>query len=142
MSSDIPIHDLYFKRIYPATVQGVTSWVPLRDNDHLLRRFGQIEVVQIGRTASPICRVREVADDVWALIEGSVDLRFKDFRSISPSQGETYSSHADEPFLALVPFGVGFGVGALEEGTLLIRMSTHEDGTHPGDQILAWGDLE
>ncbi len=141
MSSVIPIHDLYFKPIPPESDRGLTSWVPLRDDDHLLRRFGQIEVLQIKAGAPPLCRMREVADDWWALIGGSAELIFKDLREISPTQGETYRLRLHEPTLAFVPFGVAFGVRAVEPPAILIRISTHEDGTHPGDRILTWDDL-
>jgi dTDP-4-dehydrorhamnose 3,5-epimerase len=142
MHSEYPIHDLYIKPIRTKYDRGVTSWMPLRDDDHLLRRFGQVEVVRMEPTAPPICRLREVADDLWALIDGSAELRFKDLRAVSPSQGGKFSLHVHESTLALVPFGVGFGIGALEEGAILIRMSTHEDGTHPADRTLRWEDLE
>lgn len=141
MPTDIPIIDLYLKRLVPQQDSGLTAWVPLRDDDHLLRRFGQVEVLRMDPDAGPLCRLRSVADETWALLVGSAEFRWRDSRAASPSNGKTFHLLLDEPTLALVPFGVGFGVRAIEEGTLLVRISSHEDGTHEGDQILAWEDL-
>jgi hypothetical protein len=141
MPSDTPIHDLYLKRLRPQHDHDLTAWVPLRDDDHLLRRFGQVEVVQMGPDARPLCRLRSVADEIWALLQGSAELRWRDFREVSPTQNESFGLKLSEPTLALVPFGVGFGLRSLQLGTTLVRISTHEDGTHEGDRILEWEDL-
>jgi dTDP-4-dehydrorhamnose 3,5-epimerase len=141
MPSDHPIHDLYIEQLTLNHDHGLTSWVPLRDDDHLLRRFGQVEVMQMDPAAPPRCQLRAIADEAWALLSGSAEFRWRDFRAVSPTEGRRFSLQLREPTVVLVPFGVGFGVQALQQGVLLVRISTHEDGTHPGDRILTWEDL-
>jgi hypothetical protein len=43
-----------------------------------------------------------------------------------------------EPTIVLAPFGVAFGARALDSPALLLRLATHDDHEHEGDQALPW----
>ena len=138
MLQNLPIHDLFVREIPAREEQGLTRWLALRDADHLLRRFGQAEVLRLSPESIPALRCRAVADEVWCLLEGQIACRWRDTRNDSPSKDAVYSTTFDRPALMLVPFGVAFGCRALTEGCLLLRISTHADGEHEGDRTLPW----
>ncbi len=138
MPKVFPIHDLFIKQL--ATVEGpnVVRWLALQDTDHLLRRFGQAEVVRASGGRSTSLRVREVADETWAIIEGRVEFVWHDLRSSSPTYNCWYNLECDHPTLLLVPFGVAFGYRVVDGPATMLRVTTHADGEHDGDQDLPW----
>jgi dTDP-4-dehydrorhamnose 3,5-epimerase-like enzyme len=86
-------------------------------------------------------RLRVVADEAWALVEGKVEFVWWDLRAGSPTKNGTHRLLASEPTLVMTPFGVAFGVRVLETSSLLVRATTHDEGEHAGDRILRWEDL-
>jgi len=137
----LPIHDLFIRRI-PAERDGSEQrWIALQDGDHLLRRFGLAEVVRVEADLQPAMRLREAADEVWALIEGKVEFRWHDHRSDSPTSGVEHRIVCDTSTLVLSPFGVAFGFRPLGGPALLLRLATHAEGSHDGDRRLSWEKL-
>ncbi|UCD99654.1 MAG: hypothetical protein JSV42_02680, partial [Chloroflexota bacterium] len=59
--------------------------VLLRDNDHLLRRFGQVEYINLEEGQETNFVLRVVADEIWSVIGGEVTLTLVDKRDDSPS---------------------------------------------------------
>lgn len=138
MSEKLPIHDLFIREI-PARLDGSeTRWEALTDEQHLLRRFGMAEVVRVEADAQPYLRLRSVADEVWALIEGRVEFRWLDLRLDSPTNGAEHQLICEQATQVLAPFGVAFGFRPLEGPALLLRFATHADGFHEGDRRLPW----
>ena len=135
-----PIHDLYIRELTVEETDGFAKFHVLSDEDHLLRRFGQVQVIQKSPGRSETLYLREVADEVWALIEGNVEFAWHDLRQGSPTQGRWHHLHAETPTLILAPFGVAFGCRALQDPALLIRLSTHAEGEHAGDREIPWED--
>jgi dTDP-4-dehydrorhamnose 3,5-epimerase-like enzyme len=133
-----PIHDLFIRELTVEETDGLTKFHVLCDEDHLLRRFGEVLVIRKSPGRSETLCLREVADEVWTLIEGQVEFAWHDLRQDSPSQGHWHHLHAETPTLVLAPFGVAFGCRALEEPALLIRLSTHAEGEHSGDREMPW----
>ncbi len=125
--SQFPIHDLYAKPLNERATPGDRRIPILSYSDHLLRRFGLAEVVMLTPGAKSQQRVRQVADEVWALVSGQVEFRWEDLREGSPSRGAQCSLRCDRPTLVLVPFGVAFSVHAHDGPAQLIRLATHED---------------
>lgn len=122
-----PIHDLYVRQLEPRA-QGDLQLLPLlRYSDHLLRRFGLAELHRLRRQGERPPQVRAVADEVWALVSGSVRFIWRDQRESSPTRGAHYELTCDRPTLVLAPFGVAFGFRALEGPAELVRLATHED---------------
>ncbi len=138
MKETKPIHDLYIRELTLEETNGLTKFHVLRDDDHLLRRFGQVQVIRKSPGRSETLCLREVADDVWALIEGEVEFAWHDLRRDSPSQDHWHHLRSETPTLVLAPFGVAFGCRALENPALLIRLSTHAESVHSGDREIPW----
>lgn len=141
MPETYPIHDLYIKPILLIEEPGKTRWPTLCDSDHILRRFGLAEVVRVRPEATTKLQVREIADEVWALIEGQIEFYWQDLRKNSPTYVRKHRLKCESPTLVLVPFGVAFGCRALDEAATLIRLATHADGTHDRDRQIPW-DIE
>lgn len=122
-----PIHDLFVKPLQAAET-GQGEVLPLlRRSDQVLRRFGLAELHRVQAGKRRPSSVRSVADELWALIAGSVEFDWDDRRQGSPTRGETYRLRCDQPTLVLVPFGVAFGITALDGPAELVRFSTHEE---------------
>lgn len=138
MPEVFPIHDLYIKPILLIEEPGSTRWPTLCDSDHILRRFGLAEVVRVQPEAPPKVHVREIADEVWALIEGQVEFYWHDLRKNSPTFDSKHRLICELPTLVLVPFGVAFGCRALGGAATLLRLATHADGVHETDQQIPW----
>jgi len=138
VSESFPIHDLFIRQIPTAGEASETCWKVLKDEDHLLRRFGMIEVLRVEAEMRPYLRVRSVADEVWVLIEGRGEFRWHDLRLDSPTHGVEHRLFCENPTQVLAPFGVAFGFRALDGPALLVRVATHDDGLHGGDRHLPW----
>lgn len=134
MPETYPIHDLYIRMFSPVTEPNIIRWPALSDHDHLLRRFGQAEVVRVLPGHKSMLRVREVADEVWILIEGEIEFIWHDRRRDSPSYDQVHRLKGIQPTLMLVPYGVAFGYRALNGPATLLRLATHADGEHALDQ--------
>jgi mannose-6-phosphate isomerase-like protein (cupin superfamily) len=135
------IHDLYTRQLDSQTSQDEQVWTVLQYDDHLLRRFGLAEVIRSEQAEFGHFRVREVADEVWAILEGKAEFLLRDFRETSPTQGLEQIIHCDRPTLCLVPFGVGFAYRSVEGVCLLARLATHADSEHAGDRTIQAGEL-
>ncbi|MEE8120506.1 MAG: hypothetical protein V3T55_03190 [Anaerolineales bacterium] len=132
------IHDLYIRELTLEETNGSAKLHVLSDDDHLLRRFGQVQVIRKSPGRSETLCLREVADEVWALIEGEVEFAWHDLRQDSPSQGHWHHLHSKTPTLVLAPFGVAFGCRAMKDPALLVRLSTHAENVHSGDREIPW----
>lgn len=121
-----PIHDLYVRPLNLEQDPEGSRLEVLRYSDHLLRRFGLAELVFIETDQVRPATLKDVADEAWALIEGSVQFRWQDQRSSSPTRGAAYELHCDQPTLVLAPFGVEFEVRAMGGPAQLLRLATHE----------------
>ncbi len=121
-----PIHDLYIRPLDMMQDPEGSRLEVLRRSDHLLRRFGLAEVVFVETGQVRPATLREVADEVWALVEGNVQFSWRDQRSSSPTRGATYELNCNRPTLVLAPFGVEFEVRAIDGPAQLLRLSTHE----------------
>lgn len=121
-----PIHDLFIRSLHVERDSNGAKLEVLRYSDHLLRRFGFAEVVFLESDQVRPSEIRNVADEVWALVQGSAQFRWLDLRSSSPTRDAAYQLDCDQPTLVLVPFGVEFAVQAVGGPAQLLRLSTHE----------------
>lgn len=120
-----------------------TRLVVLRDDDHLLRRFGQVEARQLPAGAQTPYTLRSEADEVWACLQGAVVFQLIDLRQGSPSERQEVEIElqADQPHALLIPFGVAYAL-ATEAPAHLLRLATHADGTHADDREIPAKDLK
>lgn len=122
-----PIHDLYVRPL-EMRGEGQLEVLPLlRYSDHLLRRFGLAELYRLPADGQRPPVTRAVADELWALVRGSVQFEWRDERTSSPTRGRDYQLRCERPTLVLAPFGVAFGFRALDGPAELVRLATHED---------------
>ena len=137
MENNLSIHDLVIRPLEPRPDPGGGLILPvLRFSDHLLRRFGGAEVLRLRLDHKVQLRVREAADEIWALLDGKAEFIWHDLRPDSPSRDHWQRISLEEPTLALVPFGVAFAVRPQSDPCWLLRLMTHEPGDHPGDRTL------
>jgi hypothetical protein len=109
-------------------------------DEHLLRRFGLLQLVRKDQVTLKELSVRSVADEFWFLIEGKVQCIARDLREGSPTEGRELAFELSEPSRIMVPFGVAFGWSALGDSALMLRCATHAEGEHPGDRALPIGE--
>ena len=116
--------------------------VLLQEDDHLLRRFGQVDLHRIKKGQTTLFTCREVADEIWTLISGRAVFTLIDKREESPSENQNVIITLDEtsPQALLVPFGVACAVQTKQDSQL-IRLTTHLDGTHSGDKTFPFEEL-
>lgn len=114
----------------------------LRRNQHLLRRFGLLELLELGAGDKTDFTLRGDADEICVPIEGRLSATLVDRRAKSPSSGLQVDIEldADQPHGLLIPFGVAHAFTAHTRARLL-RLATHADGDHPDDQTLPAADL-
>ncbi len=110
MRPELPIADCV---ILPLEVAEGTLTL-LRDDQHLLRRFGAAELV---RTAGVDYRLRQTADELVAVTRGAAQLRLADTRAASPSFGARVELvfNSEQPELVVIPFGVAYAWQAVGE---------------------------
>jgi len=138
MKKSYPIHDLFIRKLETIHKDGQIRMPILSFEDHLLRRFGFAESILLQPEYRSNMKVRAVADEIWASLNGKVRFCWWDLRSGSPSHEDRYEILTEEPYLVLAPFGVAFGVQTYAEPVHLIRFSTHPDGIHEGDHDVPW----
>lgn len=133
MDQDTQIFGFYSEPI-EIVEQGTTRrWSVLKETDHLLRRFGECEVLLLGPKQEEFTRLRPVADELWCVLEGAVKLRLEDQRDDSPTKGLKELLTISAPTRVLIPFGVQFSWSNQEEQSLLVRLNTHIWSTEAGD---------
>lgn len=142
MDFQAPIHDLYIRKLQPQNSEEGFYLPILSEDDHLLRRFGATEIIHLKSNSKSKMRLRVMADEIWALLEGQVHFTWHDLRLTSPSHGCWHQLSCKEPTLVLVPFGVAFGQQTEESPALLLRIMTHLDDGHEGDREISWEEGE
>ncbi|NIM92282.1 MAG: hypothetical protein GTO18_01005 [Anaerolineales bacterium] len=122
-----PIHDLFVKALEKHDAGDLTRLPVLSFDDHILRQFGFVEAIWLSPNFMTDMVLREIADEVWALITGQVTFTWHDLRSTSPTFGSSFQLTCEEPTLVLVPFGVEFSQRTNSEPAFLLRFSTHPE---------------
>lgn len=131
MPSEHPIADMH---IFPLQRAAGTVTL-LRNSDHLLKRFGQLDVLELKAGEQTAYTVRGEADRFVFPIEGSLTVRMVDQRDSSP----TCNSRAEAALSAaelrgvLVPFGVACQLSA-DSPARAVLLSTHSEN-HAGDRV-------
>ncbi len=124
-SRPYPIHDLHVQTLQSTPGDKHLRLTLLTREDHLLRRFGAAEAVHLEPEAPVAMVVREVADELWTLVEGRVEFIWHDLREDSPTFDRWHRLESAAPIRVLVPFGVAFATRAVDQPALLIRLMSH-----------------
>lgn len=124
------IHDLLLFPIEAADDQLTL----LSNQQHLLRRFGALQLLSLAAGQAHSLGLRGEADRFLFALDGQVDVQLHDQRPHSPSHGVTQSLTlaASQPQGLLLPFGVSASLQAAQPARLLL-LSTHSEA-HPADQ--------
>lgn len=129
--------------VFPLTREGGQLRL-LQNSDHLLRRFGSLDLMDLAPGEAAAATVRGEADRFLFAIDGMVQLELVDLRELSPSRGARVQLALDaaKPEGVLVPFGVALSLKA--QGKMrLVLLSTHseehgQDRTPSTDELTAF----
>ncbi len=131
LESPYPIHDMLVRPLKARQGPRSRHW-PLPDWDEpWLRRYGEAEVIRLGTDGGLPKRLRRMADEVWALLEGEIEVVAVDRRPDSPTHDAELRLHLIDPTLFLIPFGVALQLKAVGRDTWLVRMATHSEAEDP-----------
>ena len=113
-------------------------WIIAAESDHVLRRFGQIELRRLAQGEETEYLIREKADELWSVLDGKVEFALVDMRSVSPSFGIEDRIILDENVrrTLLIPFGVAYRLCG-RKGVVLMRVTTHEDNGCGESRVLS-----
>lgn len=116
----------------------------LRDDDQLLRKFGQASLSMSYPGVIKAFHYHERQDDLWFFPVGSAQVVLYDGRRESPSYQKTQVLYPgeDNPQLIVIPVGVVHGYRVLGNTPLMIVYFTTEsyNPENPDEKRLAWDD--
>lgn len=141
MAFETIIPDLLIKPLSEREVEGGRLLPLLEFDDHLLRRFGRMELIVLRANARLQPILREVADEVWLTLEGEIEGFWLDRRPNSPSTGICEKHLLPAQSLALVPFGVAFACRTGTEACTLLRVMTHAPDPTEKPSDISWEEL-
>lgn len=116
----------------------------LRDDDELLKRFGQASMSMSYPGVIKAFHYHERQDDLWFFPSGNAQVVIHDLRPDSPTKGETNVFYMGEtnPMLLVIPKGVAHGYRVLGPKPVIITYFTTEsyDPKNPDEKRLDWND--
>lgn len=106
----------------------------LSNQQHLLRRFGQLHLLDLAAGHQGAATLKGEADRFYFVLAGEMTAALEDRRQHSPSLGVQVEIplNAEQPQGLLVPFGVALRLTS-EQGARVIVVSTHSE-PHPEDR--------
>jgi dTDP-4-dehydrorhamnose 3,5-epimerase len=109
------IHDVVIKPLVTHSDDRGYFREILRDDDELLRRFGQTSVTKSYPGVIKAFHWHQDQDDLWYVSDGMARVVLYDQRDGSPTKGETQVIYAgeDNPVLIYIPTGVAHGYQVL-----------------------------
>ncbi|MBI2464358.1 dTDP-4-dehydrorhamnose 3,5-epimerase family protein [Candidatus Peregrinibacteria bacterium] len=98
----------------------------LRDDDHLMSRFGQTSVTMSHPGVIKAFHWHKKQDDLWYIAQGEALVGLYDMRKNSSTFGQSQRIHVTEnnPMLIFIPIGVAHGYKVLGEKPLLLFYHT------------------
>lgn len=139
-----PIHDVVIKKLVThADDRGYFREV-LRDDDGLLRRFGQTAVTKSYPGVIKAFHWHHQQDDLWYVVDGMARIVLYDRRPGSPTCGVTQVIYAgdDHPVLVLIPAGLAHGYQVLGTKPVLLfyHVTQAYDPAKPDEQRIPFDD--
>jgi len=122
------IHDVVIKKLVTLPDDRGYFREVLRDDDNLLRRFGQTSVTKTYPGVIKAFHWHKRQDDLWYVVDGMARVVLYDRRPDSPTFGETQVIYAgeDNPVLILIPAGVAHGYQVLGVKPVILFYHTTE----------------
>ncbi|MGE5481757.1 MAG: dTDP-4-dehydrorhamnose 3,5-epimerase family protein [Bacteroidota bacterium] len=116
----------------------------VRDDDELLRRFGQASMSKTYPGVIKAFHYHERQDDLWFFPVGNAQVVLYDVREDSPTKGETnvFYMGEDNPIAVLIPAGVAHGYRTLgEKPAIIIYFTTQSyNPNNPDEKRLPFND--
>ena len=116
----------------------------LRDDDGLLKRFGQSTFTVTYKDTIKAFHWHERQDDLWFVASGKAVIVLHDLREESSSFGttETVKAGIDNYKLILIPVGVAHGYKVVSDEPVLLFYHTTEsyDPINPDEKRIAYND--
>jgi dTDP-4-dehydrorhamnose 3,5-epimerase len=140
------IHDVVIKPLVThADDRGYFREI-LRDDDNLLRHFGQTAVTRTYPGVIKAFHWHEDQDDVWYVADGMARVVLYDRREGSPTQGETQVICAgqDNPVVIFIPTGIAHGYQVIGDKPVLLfyHVTKSYDPDVPDEQRIPFDDPE
>jgi dTDP-4-dehydrorhamnose 3,5-epimerase len=141
-----PIHDVVIKKLVThADDRGYFREV-LREDDQLLRRFGQTAVTKTYPGVIKAFHWHADQDDVWYVADGMARVVLYDRRPDSPTRGVTQVVYAgeDNPVIVFIPAGVAHGYQVLGHKPVLLfyHVTKAYDPKAPDEMRMRYDDPE
>ncbi len=116
----------------------------LRDDDGLLKRFGQASFSKSYPGVIKAFHYHELQDDLWFFPSGNAQVVLHDLREDSPTKGETnvFYMGEDNPMLLVIPIGVAHGYRVLgnEPAVIMYFTTMSYDPKNPDEKRISWDD--
>ncbi len=147
MINGVKIKDLKVWQDLPDLAQEVMSGILMevvRDDDGLLKRFGQSTFSIAHHGTIKAFHAHEKQDDLWFMATGRSRIVLHDLRNDSPTYGKTQVilAGANDYKVVLIPAGVLHGYQVLsDEPVLLFYLTTeHYNAKSPDEIRYPWDD--
>lgn len=138
------IHDVVVKRLITHSDDRGYFREVVRDDDGLLRRFGQSSVTKTYPGVIKAFHWHHNQDDLWYVVDGMARVVLFDRRPESPSCGVTQVVYAgeDNPVVILIPSGIAHGYQVLGPRPVILfyHVTQCYDPRHPDEQRIPFDD--
>ena len=118
----------------------------LRDDDNLLKRFGQASMSMSYPGVIKAFHYHKRQDDLWFFPSGNAQVVLHDMRADSPTKGETnvFCMGENNPILLYIPIGVAHGYRVLGNtpATIIYYTTESYNPKDPDELRIAWDDPE
>lgn len=118
----------------------------LRDDDHLLARFGQASMSLTYPGVIKAFHYHKEQDDLWFFSSGNAQVVLYDLRPESTTKGERnlFYMGEDNPILLLIPKGVAHGYRVLgnKPATIIYFTTRSYNREEPDEYRIPWNDPE
>ena len=138
------IHDVVVKKLVTHPDDRGYFREVLREDDHLLRRFGQTSFTKTYPGVIKAFHWHADQDDIWYVADGMAQVVLYDRRPDSPTRGLTQVVYAgeDNPVIILIPAGIAHGYQVLGNKPVMLfyHVTQAYDPKNPDEQRLPFDD--
>lgn len=138
------IHDVVVKKLVTHSDDRGYFREILRDDDHLMQRFGQTAITRTYPGVIKAFHWHEDQDDLWYVADGMARVVLYDRRPASPTCGTTQVVYAgeDNPVLIYIPSGLAHGYQVLGNKPVLLfyHVTRSYDPSRPDEQRIPFDD--